>query len=66
MENNKSNYEIFKQERLQEKVFAQIDQLKVLETFQRSVNLFNSFGLKDKAPPVEPTNTKVKALGERN
>lgn len=47
---------------MQDKTFPQFDMIKVLETYKRSVDAYNSYGLKK---TLDPSNVK-KVLGERN
>lgn len=51
---------------MQDKTFPQFDMFKVLETYKRSVDAYNSYGLKKTSDlSKDPSNVK-KVLGEKN
>lgn len=57
MENsNLDLYHRYNQERLIEKTASQVDMLRVMDNFKKSVDFFNSFGIKN-------TQTTKKPLG---
>ncbi len=70
MENNsnKSIYQKYEQNRIMDKTMPQFDMLKTLETFKKSVDAFNSYGIKKNAlsdnPEAVPVEKRV--LAERN
>lgn len=61
MENNKGMVLKFHEERLTAKTVPQVDMHKVMDTFKRSVDFFNSYGIAPK-----PTNEVKKPLAENN
>ncbi len=66
MENNPI-YAQYEQNRLVEKTAPQFDMLKTLETYKRSVDAYNNYGLRKKTDNTTETVTHVKKiLGERN
>lgn len=62
MENSKDTYRKFNEQRLVDKAAPKVDMLKVMDTFRRGVDFYNSYGIKghDKA------GTCKKPLGEAN
>jgi hypothetical protein len=66
---NKGIYDQYLQNRMIEKIAPQFDMLKTLETYKRSVNAFNNFGLKKKTASDNPeasTQPAKKVLAEKN
>lgn len=66
---NKAIYDQYLQNRMIEKTAPQFDMLKTLETYKRSVDAFNSFGLKKKTTSDNPeaaNQPAKKVLGEKN
>lgn len=65
---NRVLYNQYEQNRMIEKTAPQFDMLKTLETYKKSVDAYNSYGLKKKVASDNPeavTQTK-KILGEKN
>jgi len=65
MENNPLYYVQYQQTRLMEKTAPQFDMLKTLETYKRSVDAYNSFGIKPKTVTNDEsvtTNTQPKKV----
>ena len=66
---NKAIYDQYEQNRLVEKTAPKFDMLKTLETYKRSVDAFNSYGLKKKTSSDNPeavSQQSKKVLGEKN
>jgi len=66
---NKVIYYQYEQNRMIEKTAPRFDMLKTLETYKRSVDAFNSFGLKKNLSSDNPeanTQQPKKVLGEKN
>ncbi len=66
---NKFIYDQYLQNRMIEKTAPQFDMLKTLETYKKSVDAFNSYGLKKKTQSDNPeaSNQPVKkVLAEKN
>lgn len=61
MENNKNLLLKFHEERLTAKTAPQVDMHKVMDTYKRSVDFFNSFGIRPKV-----SNEIKKPLAENN
>lgn len=62
MENSKDSYRRFNEQRLVDKAAPKVDMLKVMDTFKRGVDLYNSFGIKGQ----DKTGTCKKPLAEAN
>lgn len=65
---NRVLYNQYEQNRMIEKTAPQFDMLKTLETYKKSVDAYNSYGLKKKVTSDNPeavTQTK-RILGEKN
>ena len=66
---NKAIYDQYQQNRMLEKTAPHFDMLKTLETYKRSVDAYNSYGLKKKTTSDNPeanTQPSKKVLGEKN
>lgn len=68
MQNNKSLFRQYNEERLLGKTAPQVDMMKVMDNFKKSVDYFNSYGIdstKDKDKPSVVTKDK-KPLADAN
>jgi hypothetical protein len=64
---NSPVYAQYQQNELMEKTAPQFDMLKILDNYKRSVDAYNSYGIKKKTDTTkETTSQQKKVLGERN